>query len=98
MPADLPSERRAGKRADVAGTARARRNLEVQSDAIHAVAETFAPDKVATRGELHGFREREFDAGLQVHQVLRANERGFVEIRAARKERIERAEVWTAVV
>ena len=82
-----------GKRADVAVAARARWHLQIQRDAIHAVVKTFAPDEIATRGELHGFREREFNAGLQVHQVLRADERRFVEISAARKERVERAEI-----
>src|ERR1051325_5158030 len=94
----LPRERDRRECPHVAFTTRAGRHLEVQRDTIHTVVETFAPDEIAARGELQPFDERAINTGLQVHDVLRADERGLVEVSAAWKERVERAEVRTAVV
>src|SRR5438552_1339434 len=91
--ARLPRERRTRKRPDVTLAARTGRYLQIERGTINAVVEAFAPHEVATRGELHGLSEREFDSGLKVHQVLRADERGLIEVGAARKQGVERAKI-----
>ena len=79
--------------ANIPGVAPLSGTYQVYSVPIYAVLEAVSPEEIPVRREAHVFGKVQFERRMEIHEVGRADQARFAEIRPPREQRVEGLEI-----